>query len=90
MHEPLLIVALGEIGAGLRAARFRAVERTERDRLRDIDQEFRFEQADEIFSSGNFAKLSSISRIDDRELQPGPIYRKASELYRAFAEASPI
>jgi branched-chain amino acid aminotransferase len=49
-----------------------------------------FQNADEIFSSGNFAKLSSISRIDDRELQPGPIYRKASELYRAFAQASPI
>ena len=44
-----------------------------------------FEQADEIFSSGNFAKLSAITRIDDRELQPGPIFRKASELYRAFA-----
>jgi branched-chain amino acid aminotransferase len=44
-----------------------------------------FMGADEIFSSGNFAKLSAITRIDDRPLQPGPVFRKAGELYRAFA-----
>ena len=47
-----------------------------------------FQSADEIFSSGNFAKLSAITRIDQRELQPGPKFRKASELYREFAAAS--
>ena len=31
-----------------------------------------FQNADEIFSSGNFAKLSAITRIDERELQAGP------------------
>jgi len=41
--------------------------------------------ADEIFSSGNFSKVSPITRIDDRELPPGPFYRKARELYWAFA-----
>ena len=49
-----------------------------------------FQNADEIFSSGNFAKLSAITRIDERELQPGPIFRKASELYAAFAAASKL
>jgi branched-chain amino acid aminotransferase len=49
-----------------------------------------FQGADEIFSSGNFAKLSAITRIDDRDLQPGPMFRKASELYREFAAASKI
>jgi len=49
-----------------------------------------FQHADEIFSSGNFAKLSAITRIDDRDLQPGPMFRKASELYRAFASAQPL
>ena len=49
-----------------------------------------FQAADEIFSSGNFAKLSAITRIDERELQPGPIFRKASDLYRDFAMASRI
>ena len=47
-----------------------------------------FQTADEIFSSGNFAKLSAITRIDERDLQPGPMFRKASELYREFAAAS--
>src|SRR5216683_3881697 len=41
--------------------------------------------ADEIFSSGNFSKVSPITRIDDRLLQPGPFYQKARELYWAFA-----
>ncbi|HEX3920487.1 MAG TPA: branched-chain amino acid aminotransferase [Caulobacteraceae bacterium] len=48
-----------------------------------------FQDADEIFSSGNYAKLSAITRIDARQLQPGPIFRKASALYRDFAMGSP-
>jgi branched-chain amino acid aminotransferase len=46
-----------------------------------------FLAADEIFSSGNFAKLFPMIRIDDRALQPGPLYRRARELYWAFAHA---
>jgi branched-chain amino acid aminotransferase len=48
-----------------------------------------FQDADEIFSSGNYAKISAITRIDERQLQPGPIFRKASALYRDFAMGSP-
>ncbi len=44
-----------------------------------------FETADEIFSSGNFLKVAPITRIDDRILQPGPVYRKARALYWDFA-----
>lgn len=44
-----------------------------------------FETADEIFSTGNYAKVMPIVRIDDRSLQPGPLYRKARELYWYFA-----
>ena len=46
-----------------------------------------FTLADEIFSSGNFAKLLPMIRIDERALQPGPFYRRARELYWAFAHA---
>jgi branched-chain amino acid aminotransferase len=49
-----------------------------------------FKDADEIFSTGNYAKVSAITRIDDRSLQPGPKFRKASALYRDFAAASPL
>jgi branched-chain amino acid aminotransferase len=44
-----------------------------------------FETADEIFSTGNFSKVLPVVRIDQRPLQPGPVYRKARELYWAFA-----
>jgi branched-chain amino acid aminotransferase len=46
-----------------------------------------FQGADEIFSSGNFAKVAPIIRIDDRSLQPGPFYRRARKLYWEFAHA---
>jgi len=44
-----------------------------------------FENADEIFSSGNASKVLPVTRIGARALQPGPLYRKARELYWAFA-----
>ena len=44
-----------------------------------------FLAADEIFISGNFAKVMPVVRIDDRDLQPGPVARKARDLYWAFA-----
>jgi len=44
-----------------------------------------FETADEIFSTGNLHKVQPVTRIDGRPLQPGPIHRKARELYMAFA-----
>jgi len=46
-----------------------------------------FETADEIFSTGNFSKVLPVIRIDERRLQPGPIYRKTRELYWAFAHS---
>ena len=45
------------------------------------------ENADEIFSSGNYSKVMPVNRIDQRSLQPGPLYRKARELYWAFAHS---
>ena len=35
--------------------------------------------ADEIFSSGNFAKVAPVIRIDDRSLQPGPFYQPGAQ-----------
>jgi len=46
-----------------------------------------FENADEIFSTGNFSKVAPVTRIDNRQLQPGPFYRKARQLYWDFAHA---
>ncbi len=44
-----------------------------------------FQAADEIFSTGNFSKVTPITRIDERALQPGPFYGRARKLYWDFA-----
>ena len=46
-----------------------------------------FAQADEIFSTGNFAKVAPVIRIDQRELKPGPFYTRARKLYWDVAHA---
>ena len=63
----------------LRAAGVEVVEKA----LRYSD----FETADEIFSTGNYTKVMAVNRIDDRSLQPGPLYRKAHDLYWDYAHS---
>jgi branched-chain amino acid aminotransferase len=46
-----------------------------------------FETADEIFATGNACKVLPVTRIGERSLQPGPMFRKARELYWEFAHA---
>ncbi len=46
-----------------------------------------FMDADEIFSTGNYAKVMPITRIESRELQPGPIFERARQLYWEFSHA---
>ena len=41
--------------------------------------------ADEVFSSGNYGKVMAVGRLQGRTLAPGPITRRARELYWAFA-----
>lgn len=46
--------------------------------------------ADEVFTTGNYGKVMPITRVEDRDFQAGPIYRRAHELYMDFAAGSPI
>ena len=46
-----------------------------------------FDEADEIFVVGNFGKVIPVRRIEERDLQPGPAFRRARELYWAFAHS---
>jgi branched-chain amino acid aminotransferase len=46
-----------------------------------------FDQADEIFVVGNYGKVTPVTRIDGRELQPGPFFGRARKLYWEFAHA---
>lgn len=41
--------------------------------------------ADEVFSTGNFAKVVPVTRVDERALQPGPVAALARKLYWDFA-----
>ncbi len=42
-------------------------------------------EADEVFTTGNLAKVMPITRVESRDLQPGPLFRQARELYWEFA-----
>ena len=44
-----------------------------------------FQAADEIFSTGNYTKVSPVTRLDDRNLQPGPVFQRARALYWEYA-----
>ncbi|MGE5537672.1 MAG: branched-chain amino acid aminotransferase [Gemmatimonas sp.] len=65
----------------LRGAGVKVVERTVR--WREV------EGADEVFSSGNYAKVTPLVKLNERTLEPGPVYRKARELYLAWARTLP-
>ena len=46
--------------------------------------------ADEVFNTGNYGKVVPAVRLEDRDLQPGPIFQKACALYLAFAESQSL
>jgi branched-chain amino acid aminotransferase len=48
------------------------------------------QDADEVFSTGNYGKVLPITRVDDRHYQIGHVYRNARELYFAFARTQPV
>ncbi len=41
--------------------------------------------ADELFGTGNYYKVAPCVRLEDRDLEAGPVYHRARELYFAFA-----
>jgi branched-chain amino acid aminotransferase len=43
--------------------------------------------ASEVFATGNYGKVLPCTRLEDRTLPIGPVYRQARELYFAFASA---
>ena len=68
--------------------RQRVVKLLRADGVSVVEQTLRyndFETADEIFATGNASKVMPVTRIGERALQPGPMFRKARELYWAFA-----
>lgn len=48
------------------------------------------ETADEIWMCGNAGKVQAVTGFEGRELQPGPIFRRARDLYAIFAESQRV
>ena len=46
-----------------------------------------FRRADEIFTTGNAQKVLPVTRFEERDMQYGPMARRARELYWEFAHA---
>jgi len=70
--------------------RQRVIELLRGDGVSVVETTLRYEdflKADEIFSSGNFAKVAPVIRIDDRTLPIGPVYSRARRLYWDYAHA---
>jgi len=42
--------------------------------------------ADEVFTTGNYAKVLPIVKVEERALQPGPVYARARALYWTWAQ----
>ncbi|NTJ41615.1 branched-chain amino acid aminotransferase [Agrobacterium larrymoorei] len=47
-----------------------------------------FRNADEIFCSGNYSKVSPVTKLDDIDLQSGPVARKALDLYMEWSTST--
>lgn len=45
-------------------------------------------EVDELFSTANYSKVLPCTKLDDRDIQPGPIFSRARELYWEFAANS--
>lgn len=70
--------------------RQRLIELMRADGIPVVERTVRVEElleADEIFNTGNYGKVQPVTRYEDRDLQPGPVYRRTRELYWDFAHA---
>src|SRR5206468_3595559 len=73
VHTP---VANGTFLAGITRNRVIALLRNHGVEVRERSMHYsELESADEIFSTGNFAKVLPANRIGARQLEAGPIYR---------------
>jgi len=67
------------VTALLRSAGIEVVERPVRPQELD--------DADEIWATGNYGKVQAYTRWEQRDLQPGPVFRRARALYMDYVES---
>jgi len=87
-HTP---AANGTFLAGI--TRARVIELLRHDGIEVIERAMTFNEvldADEVFATGNYGKVQPITRLEDRDFQPGPISTRARELYFDYAKSFSI
>lgn len=79
-------IANGTFLSGITRARHIANLRADGVEVREAVLTFDdFHAADEVFLSGNFAKVTPVSAFDDTRYQPGPMTRRVRQLYMDWA-----
>lgn len=77
--------------AGITRARVIGLLRAAGHEVREVTLSIEdFMDADEIFTSGNYSKVAPVNKLDSRELQEGPVARKALELYMDWARSTRV
>jgi len=77
--------------AGITRARVMTLLREAGHEVREVTLSIEdFMDADEIFTSGNYSKVAPVNKLDSRELQEGPVARKALELYMDWARTTRV
>ena len=81
-------IANGTFLAGITRARHMSNMRTEGMKVHETVLSFEdVENADEVFLSGNFSKVTPVTALDDRQYQVGPVTRRVREMYWDWARS---
>ena len=78
----------GTFLSGITRARVRSL--LQADGVEVQERSFTFDEvkgADEVFNTGNYGKVMPVTKIESRKLQPGPVARRAYDLYMDFAKS---
>jgi branched-chain amino acid aminotransferase len=79
----------GTFLAGITRARHMSNMRAEGMKVHETVLTFEdFEDADEVFLSGNFSKVTPVTAFDDRQYQIGPVTRQVREMYWDWARST--
>lgn len=79
-------IANGTFLAGITRARHMSNLRADGMTVHETVLTFRdFEEADEVFMSGNMNKVTPVTAFEDRQYQVGPVTRKVREMYWDWA-----
>ncbi|MCB1340172.1 MAG: branched-chain amino acid aminotransferase [Pseudooceanicola sp.] len=79
-------IANGTFLAGITRARHMSNLRADGTRVHETVLTFRdFEEADEVFMSGNMNKVTPVTAFEDRQYQLGPVTRRVREMYWDWA-----